>query len=285
MVGNKLSEATLTSTGRVIVHPARAGRPVLRPTNRSIDPGCLGVETTILDTCHAGRPGDAKRWHEQEAGADQCAEVESRPAHDTDRCAARRFRHTCIAGCGCRPGWGQGGPNRLGQAGCPSSIEDSRKAMIRRKLTQAHKSLADCRATLPERTLHWVATSVGSGCRVVSVHRLALGGWHANHAVTVVDGGGVSHRLVLRRWARPGWTQDDPDFNAAREVAVLRLLKRCRIPAPRMVAADPAATLCDVPAILTTRILGHPPTQVTDMDSFLGQLAEALVRIHDVITG
>ncbi len=134
----------------------------------------------------------------------------------------------------------------------------------------------------PKHTLQWVAASLGPGSRVVFVRLLALGGWHANHAVTVVDAGDASHRLVLRRWARPGWDLDDPDFTAAREVEVLELLDRSIIPAPRLVAADPNAAVCDVPALLTTRVPGHPPIRLTDVESFLRQLAEMLARIHDV---
>jgi len=138
------------------------------------------------------------------------------------------------------------------------------------------------RARPPKQTLQWVAASLGPGSRVVSVRLLALGAWHANHAVRVVDARDVSHRLVLRRWARPGWAVDDPDFNVAREVEVLGLLERNMIPAPRLVAADPNAAACDVPALLTTLIPGHPPIRVADVEGFLRQLAEMLARIHDV---
>ncbi len=91
------------------------------------------------------------------------------------------------------------------------------------------------RARPPKRSLEWAAASLGPGSRVISARLLDQGGWHANHAVTVVDARHVSHRLVLRRWARPGWALGDPDFTAAREVEVLKLLERNRrgeLPAP-----------------------------------------------------
>ena len=88
------------------------------------------------------------------------------------------------------------------------------------------------RARPPKRSLEWAAASLGPGSRVISARLLDQGGWHANHAVTVVDARHVSHRLVLRRWARPGWALGDPDFTAAREVEVLKLLERNRIPHP-----------------------------------------------------
>jgi putative transposase len=64
---------------------------------------------------------------------------------------------------------------------------------------------------LPKQVVSWVARTMGPGSRIQVVRRLPMGSWHLNHALTVVDGGGRVHRLVLRRWARPGWDRDDPD--------------------------------------------------------------------------
>jgi aminoglycoside phosphotransferase (APT) family kinase protein len=134
----------------------------------------------------------------------------------------------------------------------------------------------------PERTLRWAAESVGAGCRIASVRRLTEGGWHANHALTVVDRGGRSHRLVLRRWARPEWRSEDPDFTVEREVSALALLADIPVPAPVVVAADPAAAVCDVPTLLLTRLPGSTPGLPHDMDAFLAQLGQILVEIHAV---
>ncbi|MDP8911482.1 MAG: phosphotransferase [Actinomycetota bacterium] len=127
-----------------------------------------------------------------------------------------------------------------------------------------------------------MADAVGVGSRVVSVRRLGGGGWHANHAVDVVDRRGEKHRLVLRRWARPGWEILDPDFNAHRELATYRLLAESDVPAPRLVAADPDVEACDVPALLITRLRGRQPRAPREMRAFLAQLASALVPIHAV---
>ena len=132
----------------------------------------------------------------------------------------------------------------------------------------------------PERTLRWAADSVGRGSKVVSIRPLAEGGWHANHALTVIDRRGATHRVVLRRWARPEWAVEDPDFTAAREAAVLDLLSDSPVPAPRLVAADPEGAVCDVPALLITRLPGRSPGFPSDMDAFIAQLAEALPPIH-----
>jgi len=129
----------------------------------------------------------------------------------------------------------------------------------------------------------WVTEVMGPGSRIVSARRLRLGGWHVNHAVDVVDGRGRTHRLVLRRWARPGWQRDDPDYTVERETRVLELLSSTQVPAPTMVAADPAGAHCDGPAMLLTRLAGHPPRRTdTDADGFCRQLAETLAGIHAV---
>jgi aminoglycoside phosphotransferase (APT) family kinase protein len=132
----------------------------------------------------------------------------------------------------------------------------------------------------PESTLSWVTSSVGDGSRIISLRRLPHGGWHANHALTVIDGSGEARRLVLRRWARPEWIVEDPDFTAEREAAVLDQLSGTPVPAPELVAADPRAEACDVPALLITRLPGRPPGIPPDMDAFLTGLARALVAIH-----
>src|SRR4029450_13561481 len=88
----------------------------------------------------------------------------------------------------------------------------------------------------PAAALAWAAAPFGPGSRVVAVAPLTSA-WLANHAVDVADAAGAVHRLVLRRWARPGWADEDPDFTAAREAAILELLA----PSPAAGAAPGAA--------------------------------------------
>jgi hypothetical protein len=46
---------------------------------------------------------------------------------------------------------------------------------------------------------------------------------------------------------------------AAREAAILELLAPTPVSAPALVAADPDAAACDVPALLLDRLPGGPP--------------------------
>src|SRR5215208_5455085 len=90
----------------------------------------------------------------------------------------------------------------------------------------------------PTRTLDWIGRTFGPGARVIGVRPLGLGGWLTTHAVTVVDGGGGRHSVVLRRWARPGWASEDPAFDAAGEARILAALAwhAPSLPAPRLIA-------------------------------------------------
>ena len=133
----------------------------------------------------------------------------------------------------------------------------------------------------PAAALGWAAAAFGPGSRVVTVRPLGSA-WLANHAVDVADAAGAVHRVVLRRWARPGWDEEDPDFNAAREAAILELLAPTPVPAPALVAADPDAAACDVPALLLDRLPGGPPDLAGDLDRVVEGLAAALPPIHAV---
>ena len=114
------------------------------------------------------------------------------------------------------------------------------------------------------------------------MRRLPLGGWHLNHALDVVDRHGRVHRLVLRRWARPGWDSDDPDYTAAREMTILELLHSTPVPAPVLIGADIDGDECEVPTLLLTRLPGHPPTAADKAaEQFCPDLAQTLAMVHD----
>jgi len=133
----------------------------------------------------------------------------------------------------------------------------------------------------PAVALAWAAAVFGPGSQVVAVRPLASA-WLANHAVDVADAAGAVHRVVLRRWARPGWDEDDPDFTAAREAAILELLEPTPVPAPALLATDPDAAACDVPALLLDRLPGDPPDLAGELDHVVEGLAAALPPIHAV---
>lgn len=135
-------------------------------------------------------------------------------------------------------------------------------------------------------TLRWVEECLGKGAEVRMVRPLAGGATHANHALLVETRSGETHRLVLRRWtsrdpAPARRSYGDTEFCPEREIAALALLAGCEIPTPALVAADPAGAYCDVPALLITRLKGHPPRpSPDDLPEYLIQLAAALLSVH-----
>jgi aminoglycoside phosphotransferase (APT) family kinase protein len=130
-------------------------------------------------------------------------------------------------------------------------------------------------------TLRWVEACLGPGSKVTMVRPLTGGLSHANHALLVQTRGGTAHRLVLRRWTGSEASARLAEYSPEREIAALSLLAACETPTPTLVAADPSGTFCDVPALLITRLLGHPPRPAPDdLPEYLIQFAAALLTIH-----
>ena len=148
-------------------------------------------------------------------------------------------------------------------------------------------------------TLHWVEQCLGPGAKVKMVRPLAGGIAHVNHAVLAESRSGSAHRLVLRRWlpAHPATVVLDAspafgggpvlsgrggaEFSPEREIAALALLAGCELATPSLVAADPGGAYADAPALLITRLIGHPPRPVPDdLPEYLIQLAAALLSVH-----
>ena len=133
----------------------------------------------------------------------------------------------------------------------------------------------------PNETLRWVTDAIGGGARITSMRRLRGGASSAMHAINVVDSRGHRYRVVLRRYVRANWLELEPDL-AEREARVLQLLQRTGIPTPELVAVDGDGHLCDVPAVLMTRLPGRVTLAPDDVTSWLSQIAATLPAIHGV---
>jgi aminoglycoside phosphotransferase (APT) family kinase protein len=118
---------------------------------------------------------------------------------------------------------------------------------------------------------------------LVSATWLTGGIDHGNHAVTVTGADGAERRFVLRRWVRPEWRIQDPDYTVEREVAALSLLERAAAPTPRVVATDPDGAEAGEPALLMTFLSGgHPPDRLIDVDASVRQWAQAQLSFQAV---
>ncbi len=125
----------------------------------------------------------------------------------------------------------------------------------------------------------WIERSVGEGARLLSAEPMATSSTE-KHVISV-SYGGSEIELVLRRYhdrERPVTDCYDP----AIEARALLLLERTEVPAPRLLAADLEAEICDVPALLETRVPGEQAWQPDDLDAYLSNAAEVLVVLHAV---
>jgi aminoglycoside phosphotransferase (APT) family kinase protein len=133
----------------------------------------------------------------------------------------------------------------------------------------------------PDRTLAWAASAFELGARVIGVEPFSTSRWLANHRLTVRSASGAHHDAVLRRWARPGWDQTDPDFDARREATALGLVQGVRVSTPEVIAADVGAAATDVPALLLTLLPGSAPT-TAGPPQLPVEMANAIAAIHEV---
>jgi aminoglycoside phosphotransferase (APT) family kinase protein len=131
-----------------------------------------------------------------------------------------------------------------------------------------------------EETLQWVREVVGRGSIITSVRLMSVDST-VLHAIDVMGPTGVIHHLALRRFHREDRLRNDPWYVPANEATVLGLLGSTDVPAPRLLGADITPTMCDMPALLTTRIPGVPP-RASDDPAVLAGLAETLTTIHHV---
>jgi aminoglycoside phosphotransferase (APT) family kinase protein len=134
----------------------------------------------------------------------------------------------------------------------------------------------------PDQVLQWMISELGRGARVLRVQPMAVSST-AQHAIDIIDRSGRVHRLVLRRYVDADRLANDPWYRPDREVEALRIVAEADIPAPRLIAEDAAASVCDVPTLLLTRIPGrqigaHP----VDLERYLRRAAEVLSVIHAI---
>jgi len=126
----------------------------------------------------------------------------------------------------------------------------------------------------------WVEQTLGEGARVVSARLLTGGLTSLVHELTVA-GNGRRGRYVLRSWAPDNVHKDWILRTIATEASVLTALERSDVPAPQLIAftdGDAAGG----PALLMTRLPGRVFLMPRDREHWLRQMAQMLVRIHDL---
>jgi len=125
------------------------------------------------------------------------------------------------------------------------------------------------------RLLGWVADSLGTTPRELSIEPMSGGLTSVMHVVRDVRRGGehVLRVMTVEPWATHA------EAMIAREAATQRQLHGGALPVPRCVAVDPAGERSGAPVLLMTRLPGQPLLD-RGTDYVLRCTAETLVLVH-----
>ncbi len=115
------------------------------------------------------------------------------------------------------------------------------------------------------------AESVAPGARIERMHRLVGGGSSDAFDVTLDQAPG---RVVVKVFR-------DGDERAPLEWSRLKFAQRITTPVPEPIAADLGSTWFGRPAIVMSRLTGHPDIAPKDVDSWIGSLARLLTELHE----
>jgi aminoglycoside phosphotransferase (APT) family kinase protein len=100
----------------------------------------------------------------------------------------------------------------------------------------------------------------------------------AVHALRI-DGPSGATTVVLRCYVLEELKLEEPDI-ARREAHILRLLERCPVRTPALLAVDPSGEAAGVPAVVMSRIPGRIVWAPDNLDDWLHRLAAVLPEIH-----
>ncbi|RSO06673.1 aminoglycoside phosphotransferase [Streptomyces sp. WAC 06783] len=129
--------------------------------------------------------------------------------------------------------------------------------------------------------LAWVSRHLEVGERVVRAEALHGGITAEMRKLTIGTRDGGTRELVLRTFVDPFHVGYAEDW-LSRETGALNLLAGTGVPAPGLVAVDPAAAHCEYPSLLMTNLEGRTVLDDEGLETRLSLLARQLVAIHAV---
>ncbi|QPP10221.1 aminoglycoside phosphotransferase family protein [Streptomyces bathyalis] len=125
-------------------------------------------------------------------------------------------------------------------------------------------------------TLAWVSRHLEVGERIVGTEVLHGGITAEVRRLTVGTRDGGTRDLVLRTFV----DVEDAEDSLNREAGALTLLSGTGVPAPGLVAVDPASAHCEYPSLLMTHLPGRTVLDDEGLETRLPLLARQLVAIH-----
>ncbi|MFE3881747.1 phosphotransferase family protein [Streptomyces lydicus] len=125
-------------------------------------------------------------------------------------------------------------------------------------------------------TLAWVSRHLEAGERIVGCEALHGGITAEMRRLTIGTRDGGTRALVLRTFVNRERAEDCLN----REACALTLLAGTGVPAPGLVAADPAAAHCEYLSLLMTHLAGRTVLGDEGLETRVPALARQLVAIH-----
>ncbi|MFF2810162.1 phosphotransferase family protein [Streptomyces sp. NPDC058000] len=125
-------------------------------------------------------------------------------------------------------------------------------------------------------TLAWVSRHLEVGERIVGTEALHGGITAEMRRLTIGTRDGGTRDLVLRTFVNVEHAED----RLNREAGALTLCTGTGVPAPGLVAVDPAAAHCEYPSLLMTHLAGRTVLDDEGLEARVPLLARQLVAIH-----
>lgn len=118
-----------------------------------------------------------------------------------------------------------------------------------------------------------MASALGRGLTVERVRRLGGGLGSATSGIDLLGGSNHPRRVVLKRYPVG---DDTPELEWER----LRFAQDLEVPSPEPLAVDISGEWFGSPAIVMSRLPGRPSLVPSHPDRWMGEIAEALVKIE-----
>ncbi|MDT0444042.1 phosphotransferase family protein [Streptomyces johnsoniae] len=128
-------------------------------------------------------------------------------------------------------------------------------------------------------TLAWVGRHLAAGERITRIEALHGGITAEMRRLTVGARDGDTRHLVLRSFVDP-FHVERAEESLTGESGALTLLTRTAVPAPGLIAVDPAAAHCEYPSLLMTHLAGRTVLDDEGLETRVPLLARQLVAIH-----
>jgi len=129
----------------------------------------------------------------------------------------------------------------------------------------------------------WICSAAGSGVRFLSSRELKGSSSATLYRVTLLQGSKPVH-VVLRLFTNREWLAVEPDI-PEHEAAALDKVSAAGLPVPRLLTVDPRGAACGLPALLMSEVPGRVDLLPANIENWLRQSAEFLVRLHAIDPG